>query len=53
MKRFISFIRKMGIRDWLQITAEGLFMWAMMTGLLMYLLRADFSTAPVFVYNQF
>ncbi len=53
MRQFITFIRKIEIRDRMRVVVEGLLMWAMMTGLLIYFLQADFSTAPVFVYNQF
>lgn len=28
-------------------------LWLMMTAILFYLLNADFSTAPVYIYSQF
>lgn len=50
MKRFTSFIREnKTARDVLR----GVSIWLMLTAIFVYLLYADLSTAPEFIYNQF
>lgn len=50
MKRFTTFIREhKTARDVLR----GVSMWLMLTAIFVYLLYADFSTAPEFIYSQF
>jgi len=40
-------------REWVEAAVMGIKMWLMMTAVFLYLLNADLSTAPVYVYNQF
>lgn len=49
MKRFTDSGK---MRKWAGPVA-GIKMWLMATAVLLYLLNADLSTAPVYVYNQF
>ncbi|MCI8726570.1 MAG: hypothetical protein HFG66_10700 [Hungatella sp.] len=38
---------------WQSTGVTAVKMWLMMTAILIYLLYADFSTAPVYIYSQF
>ena len=50
MERFINFINShKTVRDILR----GVSVWLMLTAIYIYLLYADLSTAPEFIYNQF
>lgn len=50
MKRFTDFIRvNKTVRDILR----GVSIWLMLAAIFIYLLYADFSTAPEFIYSQF
>ncbi|MCI9148542.1 MAG: hypothetical protein HFG73_09845 [Hungatella sp.] len=40
-------------KEWAEAAVSGIKLWLMMTAILLYLLNADLSTAPVYVYNQF
>lgn len=52
MKKFISSIKRKQ-NDKLEIFWYVLKFWVMMMAIFLYLLCADFSTAPEFIYNQF
>lgn len=50
MKLFINFMSShKTVRDILR----GVSIWLMLTAIYIYLLYADLSTAPEFIYNQF
>ncbi len=50
MKQFINFISShRTVRD----TLRGVSIWLMLMAVYIYLLYADLSTAPEFIYNQF
>lgn len=50
MKRFIGFINS---HRTAREILRGVSIWLMLTAIYVYLLYADFSTAPEFIYNQF
>ena len=52
MRRFMNSISRHK-KSCGKILCQSIFMWIMMTALLFWILNADLSSAPVFIYNQF
>lgn len=53
MKQFTGFIRKICHSEKVYLAVRMLAMAFMMFALYLYLLQADYSTAPDFIYSQF
>lgn len=49
----MSFIKKMGQHKRMMVLLQGIGIYLMLMMILFYLLYADLSSAPEFIYNQF
>jgi hypothetical protein len=53
MRRYISFIKTALKSDTKDAVWYGVRLWIFMAAICLYLLHADLSSAPEFIYNQF
>ena len=53
MKQFMSFLKRLSKSDGFAAVFKALVLWLLMTAVFIYLLNADLSSAPEFIYNQF
>lgn len=53
MKQYITFINRICSNKYLIHIGQTLILWFMMLAIFVYLLEADLSSAPEFIYNQF